>query len=301
MEQTTATVTARPAVNTRVPLLIFALLIVDSLHFIFARLLLPHLPPPVSAMLVIGVAAVEVAAFAIVRRKVNLAVFWEQRWFFLGVGLLVAISTNINFQVVALIDPGVAALLAKTSTIFGLGFGVIWLREQLNRQQIIGAGLALIGVFIVALQPEADYLRWGSIMILISMFLYALHTALVKQYGDEIDFTNFFLFRLLSTVGFMLLFNLATQNLVWPTAQAWAILLTAGTVDVVISRSLYYLALRRLKLSIHSIILTLSPVLAVIWTVLLFQIRPTGQQLLGGLAVLIGVFIVTTARAKTKS
>jgi drug/metabolite transporter (DMT)-like permease len=252
-------------------------------------------------MLVIGVAAVEVAAFAIVRRKVNLAVFWEQRWFFLGVGLLVAISTNINFQVVALIDPGVAALLAKTSTRFGLGFGVIWLREQLNRQQIIGAGLALIGVFIVALQPEADYLRWGSVLILISMFLYALHTALVKQYGDEIDFTNFFLFRLLSTVGFMLLFNLATQNLVWPTAQAWAILLTAGTVDVVISRSLYYLALRRLKLSIHSIILTLSPVLAVIWTVLLFQIRPTGQQLLGGLAVLIGVFIVTTARAKTKA
>ena len=301
MEQTTSTITSRPTVNTSVPLLIFALLIVDSLHFIFARLLLPHLPPPVSAMLVIGIAAVEVGAFAVIRRKVSFAVFWQHRWFFLGVGLLVAISTNINFQVVALIDPGVAALLAKTSTIFGLGFGVIWLRERLNRQQIIGSILALIGVFIVALQPGGDYLRWGSVLVLISMFLYALHTALVKQYGDEIDFINFFLFRLLSTVGFMLLFTLATQSLVWPTGQAWAILLAAGTIDVVISRSLYYLALRRLKLSIHSIILTLSPVLAVIWTVLLFQIRPTGQELLGGVAVLIGVLIVTMARAKSRA
>jgi drug/metabolite transporter (DMT)-like permease len=56
-------------------------------------------------------------------------------------------------------------------------------------------------------------------------------------------------------------------------------------------------ALRRLNLSFHSIILTLSPVAAVLWTLLLFGVVPTGQQLLGGAAVIAGVFMVTLGRA----
>ena len=67
------------------------------------------------------------------------------------------------------------------------------------------------------------------------------------------------------------------------------IIIVAGTVDVVFSRVLYYVALRRLKMSVHTIILTLSPVLTVLWSVLLFSERPSTQALIGGLAVILGV------------
>ena len=104
-----------------------------------------------------------------------------------------------------------------------------------------------------------------------------------------LDFRNFFLWRVASTTGFLLLFTTARGQLVWPDRQAWIILIVAGTVDVVLSRVLYYLALRRLRMSFHTVILTLSPVITILWSVALFGELPTLQGLIGGTAVLAGV------------
>jgi drug/metabolite transporter (DMT)-like permease len=87
------------------------------------------------------------------------------------------------------------------------------------------------------------------------------------------------------------------QALVWPGASAWWVLILVGTIDVVISRTIYYVLLRRLSVSLLSIVLTLSPVAAIGWSLLLFTTWPTPQQLLGGVAVLLGVGVVTIARS----
>ena len=41
---------------------------------------------------------------------------------------------------------------------------------------------------------------------------------------------------------------------------------------------------------------TLSPVAAILWTFLLFDTEPTVQQLIGGVGVIFGVFMVTIRR-----
>ena len=125
--------------------------------------------------------------------------------------------------------------------------------------------------------------------------MYALHTALFKRYGGGIKLTDFFLFRLGSTTVFLLVVVLARDELLLPQGwQAWTVLLLAGTMNIVLSRALYYLALQRLDLSLHSIILTLSPVVAIGWTLLLFGIWPTAQQLVGGAAVIAGVMLTAS-------
>jgi drug/metabolite transporter (DMT)-like permease len=98
------------------------------------------------------------------------------------------------------------------------------------------------------------------------------------------------------TTAFLFLFAAGRWSLLWPEPATWALLLLAGTVDVVISRSLYYLALRRLTMSMHAVILTVSPAMAIIWSLFLFDTLPRPQQLLGGVAVLAGVLIATLAR-----
>jgi drug/metabolite transporter (DMT)-like permease len=123
--------------------------------------------------------------------------------------------------------------------------------------------------------------------------MYALHAAIVKRYGGHMGLVEFFLFRLAATTAFLFIFAAVGGNLMLPTGKVWLLLLLVGTVDVVISRSLYYLALRRLKLTLHAIVLTLSPVVAIGWSLFLFSTIPTPQQLLGGLAVMAGVFMVT--------
>jgi drug/metabolite transporter (DMT)-like permease len=186
-------------------------------------------------------------------------------------------------------------MLTKTSTLFSIGIGLWWLRERMHRAQIIGAGLALLGVLLITFQP-GDIFRWGALLILASSLMYAYHAALVKRYGGEMGFVDFFFFRLLFTTLTLGVIALARPWMVNAPPSIWLLIVTAGTVDIVISRTLYYLALRRLPMSLHAIILTLSPVVTLAWAYLLFESFPGPLQLFGGATVIVGVALAAYFR-----
>lgn len=286
-----ATTSSRPAAVSTVALMA-VLLLFDSLHFVFAKLLHAYISPGVSVFYVLGISTIEVGVFALAQKRLHIGSLKRHFWFFLAIGFLVAASTNINYEAMAFLDPGTASLLSQTSILFGLGFGVLWLRDRLTRAQIGGALLATAGVFVISFQP-GDYLRLGSLMVIGSALMYALHAALAKRHGDAMDFLDFFFGRLLFTTAVLFCFSVARGALAWPTATAWALLALVGTVDVALSRALYYVALRRLTMSMHTLILTITPILAVCWSLLFFRVTPTPAQLVGGAAIIVGVFIVT--------
>ncbi|HEX9922606.1 MAG TPA: hypothetical protein VGD99_08080, partial [Anaerolineae bacterium] len=87
------------------PLLLTLLLLLDSLHFIFGRLLLPYLPPATSSFFMFGVATVELVVFMATWNQIRLDILRRHVWFFLGIGLLVGGSTFLTFLSVAYIDP----------------------------------------------------------------------------------------------------------------------------------------------------------------------------------------------------
>lgn len=280
-------------------LLILALLIVDSLHFIFARLLHPLAPPTVSVLFVLLIATVEVGVFGLISKQIKLSALKGKLWFFTALGVLVAGSTAINYEAVEFIDPGVASMLAQTGTVWAVLFGLLWLREDLTRMQVLGALLAMGGVFIVNYQ-SGDYVQFGSLLVILSAALYALHAALTKKFSEDIDLTTFFFFRLAFSTLAIFVFSALGGSLAWPAKAAWPYILLAGTIDVAISRWLYYTALRRLKLTVHTIILTMSPVMAILWSFILFDSHLSPQQIIGGLIVLGGVLIIGLGRNRQK-
>ncbi len=293
MTDTITTNAPRPTVIK--PVLIAFLVIIDSVHFVFARLLLPYISPYVSVLYVMVVASLQVGIYGFFCRRIHFRMLFKNLWFFLSIGTLIGISTIINYEAVAFIDPGTASLLAKTSILMSVGLGIFWLREKLSKLQGSGAILALVGVLVIAFQP-GDYIRLGSLLILISAFMYALHTAIVKRYGEDMDFVEFFFFRILSTAIVLFFIAMGRHALIWPGGTAWGLIIMTATIDVVISRALYYLVLRQMQISVLSIVLTLSPVAAVLWAFILFDTIPTVQQLIGGAGVILGVFIVTIKR-----
>lgn len=294
--QKTVVGTANQIEAGQLPLLLLVL-IFDSMHFIFARLLLPYVSPDVSAMYVMSVATVQVGIYGWATGQLRLAALRDHWRFFLIIGILIGISTHLGFVAVGYIDAGTAAMLNKISTVFSVAFGLFWLRERFTPVQLLGTAIAIMGSFVIAYQPDTQ-LQWGALLIIVGAFCYSLHFAVVKRHGDQIDFLNFFFYRVASTAFVLFLSAAGRQVLVWPSWQGWLVILLAGTLDVTISRILYYLALRRLDMSLLSVITTLSPVAAILWAVLLFGTQPTGQQLLGGLAILVGVLVVTLQRGK---
>ena len=164
--------------------------------------------------------------------------------------------------------------------------------------------IAIIGVFVISFQRGelGDQVWLGALLVLSSSFTYALHSAIVKKQGGDIEFTNFFLFRMLTSIFFLFLFSMGRGEMQWPTGwQVWLILFLAATINVVISRGLFYVALRRLDLSILTILLTLSPVITIMWSFILFGVMPSVQGLLGGTAVIAGVLLVTMNRHKKQA
>jgi O-acetylserine/cysteine efflux transporter len=279
---------------TDLRVLVAGLLLVDSLYYIFARLLLPLLPPAAGAMYMMGLGAVQIAV--LMRGRLDWGVLWRHRWLFLAVGLLVGVNTNMGFVAVRYVDPGTASLLSRTSILFGVALGVAWLGERLGRLEVVGALIAVAGVLVISFQP-GDYLRWGSLIVISSTALYALHSALVKRFGGEIPFGEFMFFRVASVAIVLVALAAVQGSVVWPPPAAWGWLLVAAAVNVVLSRSVYYLALRRLDMSFLTIVLTLTPVVTWLWSVALFGGRPTAIETAGGMATLAGVLLVTASRA----
>ncbi|HHE72803.1 MAG TPA: EamA family transporter, partial [Chloroflexi bacterium] len=187
---------AHDQVNTT--LLVAGLVLLDSMHFVFARLLLPRIAPGASVTYVLAVSTLEVGVFGLVQRRLHWQTARRHLWLFVAIGLLIALSTAGNYEAVAFIDPGTASLLSQSSVLFNIAFGVLWMGDRLSTKQIWGALLAIIGVFVISYQP-GEYLRLGALVIILSSLMYALHAALAKQYAGKIDFVDFFFFRLLFT------------------------------------------------------------------------------------------------------
>jgi O-acetylserine/cysteine efflux transporter len=279
----------RPTVGN--PALIIGLVIVDSFHFIFAKLLLPHISPYVSVFYIMAVAALQVGLYGWIRGRLHFRTLFANLWFFLAIGALIGVSMIINYEAIAFIDPGTANLLSKSSILMGVGLGLFWLKDRLTTMQGCGVVLALTGVLLISFQP-GDYIRFGSLLVIISAFLYSLHAAIVKRYGGQMDFVEFLFFRILAVSGLMFGVALGKNALIWPTKTAWLLVMLTATVDTVISRALYYLVLRRLQMSVHAIVMTLNSIAAISWTYLFFDIAPTEQQLIGGVGILVGVSMV---------
>ena len=232
---------------------------------------------------------VELALYA--RGRLDWGVLARHRWLFVTIGLLVGVNTNLGFLAMRYVEPGTASVLSRTSIIFGVALGVLWLGERLTRAQTVGALIAIAGAIVVSFQP-GDHLRAGSLIVVFATLLYALHTAVVKRFGGRMPFLEFFFFRLFATTTVLFGLGLVQGQLVWPGPIAWVILILAATFNVVLSRGLYYMALRRLDMTVLTIALTLSPVVTWLWSVPLFGGRPTGIEIIGGIAIVAGVIIV---------
>lgn len=93
----------------------------------------------------------------------------------------VAMWALINLGIELGVPPGTAALLVQFSAFFTLGWGVLLFREHLSLGQMLGVGLAVLGLVSIILASPGHGTTVGYGLLLISAFSWSVGNVIIKQ------------------------------------------------------------------------------------------------------------------------
>ena len=213
---------------------------------------------------------------------------------FFTVGL--AYTTSGHSAMILAIGPILVLLLARAMKI-----------EALTTAKIVGMALAFTGAVIVAAESGFDLRRSptlsGDLITLLGTTCFTFYAVLSKKVASkydsiEMNAVNFF-------AGAIVLLPLAAwrgAHLDWRSVpwQGWMGLLYMAALSSVAAYTLFYWALRYMEASRVAAVNYFQPVGAILVAAIFLREVPTRYLLLGGVLILLGVYLAERARGSAE-
>ncbi|HSX27881.1 MAG TPA: EamA family transporter [Candidatus Saccharimonadales bacterium] len=181
-------------------LALFAAFLLATTNFIETLLLtkLTHDQSAVTLTILGGIASIPfVLVFALIAR--------DQLWHFglchaaaaLFAGLLLIMAYYLYFRSLALADMSLVSALFQLVIVFNFAFGLLWLHEHLNWQQLAGVGIIIVGAVTLNLEMEGariTFKRQVFFLMCAASILIALSNVIFKTVAKETSYlpTQFF-------------------------------------------------------------------------------------------------------------
>jgi drug/metabolite transporter (DMT)-like permease len=224
--------------------------------------------------------------------------------------LLIALA-NYGFQLtftvsLYLLYPGLVTLVNQSLILFSVFLAALMFADE---RSTLGSALFLVGVvaavagvaMTVVGSSNFGTVRFslGIVLVLVSALFWALLGALIRKWlgGVSTSFALSSVFTIV-TVLFFLTYLFAYRGLHVPSAppMIWAFLVLSGLIGLGIGHSLYYRSVGILGLALSSSLALLIPLLVGVASFFLFRERLTLIQLVGGVSLLGGCYLVIRAR-----
>ncbi|MFS0574661.1 DMT family transporter [Sporosarcina sp. 179-K 3D1 HS] len=212
-------------------------------------------------------------------------------------------SFNTLIYVALHYTTSINASLMNTSTpiiIYILSF--FFLKEKLTRNQLIGTFISLLGVlFIISKGSFESLLQFsfnqGDLIVIIAVICWAVYSLLVKQYSMRLPGSPTFLVSIFLGMIMLLpffLYETANPDIVitWSLHSIAAILYT-GIFASIVAFVCWNTGVIRLGANKAGIYLNFIPVFATVFAVLFIGESLQLFQVIGGLFVILGVFLTT--------
>ena len=283
-------------------LLVFATLLWGG-NFVIGRAVAGDIPPITLAFLRWIVAFIIFFPIAYSRTKKE----WPMLIKHFGAVLILALTGVATFNTLVYIGlhytTSINASLMNSSTpiiIYILSF--IFLKERLTKFQLFGTLLSLAGVlFIISGGSMESLLAFsfnkGDLIVLVAVICWSVYSLLIKKYAGKLPGYSTFLvtialgaLMLLPFTGYELLTT--SQAITWGASTIGAIFYVGIIASIVafLSWNTGVVALGANKAGIY---LNFIPVFATIFAVLFLDEQLLMAQIIGGIAVIAGVFITT--------
>ena len=221
------------------------------------------------------------------------------RWAVLG-GFVFALDLSFWASGVVISGATIPTLLANTAPVWvGLG-ALLFFREELPRKFWIGLAIALLGTALVlGLESlRSMSLDLGALLGLLAGIFYGAYFLITQLGRKSLDVLSYFWVSGVSATAALLIFNLLLSQPMWGfTSKTYFNLLALG----LISQGVGLLAINYvqgfLPATIVSTTLLGQPVVTALLAGPLLGEKLQPLQIVGGAAVLLGVYIVHRSRA----
>jgi drug/metabolite transporter (DMT)-like permease len=210
---------------------------------------------------------------------------------FFTVGL--AYTTSGHSAMILAIGPILVLLLARAMKI-----------EALTTAKIVGMALAFTGAAILAAENGFDLRRSptlsGDLITLLGTTCFTFYVVLSKKVASkyesvEMNAVNFFASGIvLMPLAIFLAVHLDWKSVPW---EGWMGLLYMAAISSVAAYTLFYWALRYMEASRVAAVNYFQPVGAILVAALFLGEVPTRHLLLGGVLILLGVYLAERGKA----
>ncbi|TGM79841.1 DMT family transporter [Leptospira bouyouniensis] len=262
-----------------------------------------NLSPEMAAFFGVGFAFLVVTPFFLSsnkrRKKVILTIKRDGLILFLGT-FSNAMGIVLYYYALKQTDLGPAAILIKTTVLYNVILGVVFLGERFKDREVFGIVLSLFGIYLIStLQGQINFL--SAFCILLSAFLFAIQSYLIKKYIPEILGLEYAYLRLFLLCIFFLIYSLGIGSFAIPKWNTIVILGLCSLLGYFLGRAFYFEAHNYLPISKLNATLLIEPIF-LMFVGILFMNEPFDlQKLCGGAVILLGLYLIVFHKRKVKS
>ena len=189
-----------------------------------------------------------------------------------------------------------ATLMANTAPVFVTLISFFFLREKIRSAFFGALALSFMGVSLVILSGSGSdsFKLLGDGLGLVAAIFYAAYILVIKKLTDFLPPAHALFFATLSTSIFLFPVGLIESESLFPSSyKGWLVLLAYAFVSQSLAQGLITLGISRLSAHLSSLTLLIQPVAAAIYGWLLLSETLNLWQALGGLIVLLGIYLAT--------
>lgn len=282
------------------PIDLFLVLLVNLIwgfNFVAAKVGVAELPP----MLLTGI---RFCALGLVLSPLILRVPRDQIKPVLWVALTAGLAHfGLLFIGIALVgDVSSAAVALQLNIPFVTILSVVILKERVRWRRILGIMLAFAGVVVIGFDPRVFSYLDGLMLCVAAAFAMAVAMIIMRQLRGVGVFTLQAWMGLVtgpSMLTFSFLFESGQgQAMAAASGLAWAAVAYTAFGSSLIAHAANYRLLQRYPVTTTAPLMLLSPVLGIVFGVLLLDDALTGRMILGSLMTLAGVGIIMLREKK---
>ncbi|MCT8333392.1 DMT family transporter [Leptospira sp. 85282-16] len=261
-----------------------------------------NMEPEIAALFGVGFSFLVVTPYFLISksRRIKVVTTIKRDGYILTLGTVSnAIGIVLYYYALKQTDLGPAAILIKTTVLYNVLLGVFFLGEKLHSTEVFGILIAILGIYMIStLEGQINVL--SAFCILLSAFLFAIQSYMIKRFIPEILGLEYAYLRLLLLSLFFFIYSLSVGSFHFPDLF---IIVTLGLFSLLgyfLGRAFYFEAHNYLPISKLNATLLIEPIF-LMFVGILFMKEPFDEKKLAGAAlILTGLYLIVFHKRKEK-